>query len=192
MNVKELCVNELVQNIDILSECGHYDHQKYPWHAKMVDLQCATLLKLLDGLTTEMRIELIIGMSCLPVEPVLQVLNECMEGVTHEQFALHTWRMLHMDDDFCTRLAEQGPRRLLDGESLCIMVLHYLHKSNIPISAKTVRKQLESITKNVLKDANEVCDWNVPKQVGLTQIKHSRKFTMTRVMKLRSISQVSY
>ena len=157
----------------------------------MVDLQCATLTALIEPLTTQKKIELIIGMARIPVQPVLKLQNFCMGLITYEDFALQTWKMLYENDDYCTNLASLGPNRLSESDSSCNMVLHYLHKSTIPISSETVRKQLESITRNVLKDSKEagliVADRS--SKVGLTDIKISQ-FTITRTMKLAHIKKV--
>lgn len=182
-----------MQNIDILSDCGHYDHQKYPWHANMVDLQCDTLATLVDQLTKKQKIELIIGMARMPAKPVLILQNYCMSRITYEDFALATWKMLYMNDNFCTHLAMIGPRRLEEGESSCMMISHYLHKSNIPISSETVRKELESISQNVLKDSkeNDLIVATPFAKVGLTDIQIG-KLIITRVMKLAHVKKVRY
>ena len=53
VNVKDLCANELIQNIALLTESGHYHHEKFPWHAKMADIQCDKLEKMIGEMQTE-------------------------------------------------------------------------------------------------------------------------------------------
>ena len=83
-----LNLQDLVQNIDMLAECGHYDHANFPWHASMVDQQCARLMELIKDLNTEERVSLVIGIARIPIQPVIELANYCLKGISSAQFSL--------------------------------------------------------------------------------------------------------
>ena len=87
-------MNHLVQNIDMLAECGHYDHANFPWHAAMVDQQCAQLMDLIKVLNTEERVSLVIGIARIPIEPVVKIVNHCLTGMSSAQFSLYAMEYL--------------------------------------------------------------------------------------------------
>ena len=85
---------DLVQNIDMLAECGHYDHAAFPWHADMVDQQCARLMEIISHLDTEDRVTLVIGIARIPIKPVIELVNYCLEGMSSAQFSFHAMNFL--------------------------------------------------------------------------------------------------
>ena len=87
-------LQDLVQNIDMLAECGHYDHANFPWHAAMVDRQCAKLKKCIIHLNTEGRVSLVIGLARIPIQPVIEIANYCLKGMTTAKFSLYAMEYL--------------------------------------------------------------------------------------------------
>ena len=149
VNVDRLEINGLVQNIDILSECGHYHHTKFPWHAKMVDLQCKKLETRICSLSVKENSYLIIGLARIPIDPVIRIINECLDKISIEQFCFQVFQLC-LDEEYCTELAETGPYFLDDDDPSVDMILHYLHKSNIPITAENIKKEFENICRTVI------------------------------------------
>ena len=80
-------VNGLVQSLDILGECGHYDHDLFPWHAMMIDKLSEDLNELACSLSVNKKIDLIIGLSRIPVRPVIDLVNDLLKTVSNEEFA---------------------------------------------------------------------------------------------------------
>ena len=56
-----LGVNGLLQSIDFLCDCGHDDHEAFPWHAQMVHQESGNLQTLVNKLTGRKRSDFIIG-----------------------------------------------------------------------------------------------------------------------------------
>jgi len=167
--VDGLGVNGLVQNINIIADCGHYDLKSYPWHTRMIDMQCEKLIKLVPSLSITKRIDLVIGLarmpeakrveeivdddgkkinkiSSAPIAEVMKVVNVCLEGVSEEQFSFRYCKLC-FDNDFC----ETSDTCLLDdGDCTAKMIFHYLKKSGKDISPESVRHELDQIAKSIL------------------------------------------
>ena len=210
-NVDDLCVNELVQNINIIADCGHYDIQYYPWHTRMIDMQCKKLMKLATGLSITNRIDLVIGLARIPeakcetektdddgnkyestssgpIAEIMKVINKCMEGISAEQFSFRSWK-LYFDDDFC----QIGNIYVLDDDdSTAEMLFHYLRKSGKDISPESVRQELGQITKTIVLDKQESKGFILNEtslQSGYTKIEISC-ISITRNMKIPSSASV--
>ena len=149
VNVDTLGVNGLIQNIDLLSENGHYDHEKFSWHARMVDFQCKKLELLIPNMKAENIIHLIIALARIPTVPTTELINVCLKTITKEQFALRVFQWC-LDDDYYDNFAKQGPQFLEEDDPTSQFLCQYLYKSSILISGDAIRKQFEAISKTVL------------------------------------------
>ena len=145
-------VNGLVQSLDILSECGHYDHDLFPWHAMMIDKLSEDLNELACSLSVNKKIDLIIGLSRIPVRPVIDLVNDLLKTVTNEEFATRV--TMYLDDEYCEKIANYGPKYLTEEDETSGMLCHYLHKSTVPVTGDNIRKEVSSITKTVLKESS--------------------------------------
>ena len=111
VSIGELGPNALVQNIDILSDCGHYDRDQFPWHYNMVNLQCQKLKEILEAedidktLPIKKRVDLIIGLSRVPVTPVSEVLIKCMDSMPAEKISYYALKMVS-DLEYCQKVAQ--------------------------------------------------------------------------------------
>ena len=152
MNVEDLGPNELIQNIALLTESGHYDHEKFPWHTKMADMQCGKLEEMIDEMGTEERIHLIIALARIPIEPATRLTNICFNSVSTEQFEFRVFQMC-LDENYCNDMAKKGPTFLNEDDPMSQFLCHYLYASNITISGENIRKELEEISRTVLADA---------------------------------------
>ena len=151
MCCRSLGVNALVQNIDLLSDGGHYDHDKFPWHAQMIDQQCKKLESFIGSLSLEKCIDLIIGLARIPVEPVNRLINICLEIVSIGSFSERALK-LYFDTEYCETLAKHGPNFLTENDTTTLMLCHYLHRSNVPITGENLRKELVEISKAIVED----------------------------------------
>ena len=145
----QLGVNALVQNIDFLVDGGHYDHENFPWHAQMIDQQCKNLENLIGNLSMEKCTDLIIGLARIPVEPIIRVINHCLEIISVESFSLRALK-LYFDTKYCEMLAKHGPNVLTENDTTSFMLCHYLYRSGVPITADTIRKELVKISKTIV------------------------------------------
>ena len=146
----EYGINKLIQIIDVLDDCGHYDHEQYPWHAQMIDLHCDILNSKIGNLSLEQRVNLVIGISRIPVQPISDLINKYLVGITEAQFARYTLKFF-MDDEICQRTAKNGPKFLTESDAPYEMLAHYLNKSSIPVTANNIRKEIGSISKAVIQ-----------------------------------------
>ena len=105
VSIDELGPNGLVQNIDILGDCGHYDPEKFPWHTNMVDLQCKKIKEIVETLTIKKRVDLIIGLSRVPVTPVSEVLIKYMDSMPAEKITYYALRMV-CNLEYCQNIAQ--------------------------------------------------------------------------------------
>ena len=55
----------------------------------MVDQQCARLMELISHLDIEERVAVIFGIARIPIKPVIDMVNYCLEGMSSAQFSLH-------------------------------------------------------------------------------------------------------
>ena len=210
--VDDLGVNGLVQNINIIADCGHYDLKYYPWHTRMIDMQCEKLIKLVPSLSMTNRIDLVIGLARMPeakcveeivdddgknikkissepISEIMKVVNLCMEGISAEQFSLRYCKLC-FDNDFC----ETDDNYLLeDDDSTAKMIFHYLKKSGKEISPESVRHELDQIAKHILAEKSEpfglVLDESLRDgflKVGIPCI------TLTRDMKIPSVCNILF
>ena len=190
VNVKDLCANELIQNIALLTESGHYHHEKFPWHARMADLQCDKLEQMIGEMQTEQRIHLIIALARISIEPATRLSNICLNHVSNEQFALRVFQMC-LDDNYCNDVAKKGPTFMNEDDPISEFLCHYLYKSNITISGKNIRKELKEISKTVLADAK--LSKHVPllpvQMIGEMEVSVDR-LKITKIFKLPSESNV--
>ena len=103
---EELGPNALVQNIDILGDCGNYDHDKFPWHANMADLQCRKLLQCIGEIPMKKRFELIIGLSRVPVGRVADITAVCVKTMTPESLAYFAFEMSN-NPEYSEKIADR-------------------------------------------------------------------------------------
>jgi len=103
---EKLGTNALVQNIDILGDCGNYDHDKFPWHANMADLQCKKLIQCIEEIPMKKRFELFIGLSRVPVGPVAEVTDLCVKTMTPESLAYFAFEMSN-NTEYIEKIADR-------------------------------------------------------------------------------------
>ena len=188
MNVEDLGPNELIQNIALLTESGHYDHEKFPWHTKMADMQCGKLEEMIDEMGTEERIHLIIALARIPIEPATRLTNICFNSVSTEQFEFRVFQMC-LDENYCNDMAKKGPTFLNEDDPMSQFLCHYLCKSNITISGENIKKELEKISKTVLEDAKLSEQAPLIHMIGQMEVSVDR-LKITRVFKFPSQSNV--
>ena len=180
-------INGLIQNIDIIDDCGHYDHDEFPWHSQMIDNRCEALDQLIPTLSIEKRIDIVLGLSRVPVKPVTRLIDTCLEGITREQFALCAMKF-YLDMEFCETMAQTGAAFLTESDRTSLMICHYMLKSDIEITAANIRDEIAAISKTILKDAKlpDQMFLGCVTKVGLTDvhidtIKMVRKFQIPTV-----------
>jgi len=103
---QKLGPNALVQNIDILGDCGNYDHDKFPWHANMADLQCKKLIRCVREITMKKRLELFIGLTRVPVGKVADIIALCVKTMTPESLSYFTLEMF-CNSDYSEKIADR-------------------------------------------------------------------------------------
>ena len=105
MEVDELGINELVQNIHFLSDYGDFEAfpWEFPWHNKMIFLQCEKIKKLVNDVSVEKRIDLVIGLFHIPGYPVRAVIRDCVKNINKETFLVGVMNK-QMDEQYCRAL----------------------------------------------------------------------------------------
>ena len=149
-----LGVNASVQYIDFLFGRGHYDHENYPFHAQLIEIQCKNLRKLISSgsLSLERRIDLAIGLCLIPILPVMVLINNCLDGISNAQFTFHIIQLGKNEN--CEKLETKGSNFITEDDQTSQMVCLYLRKSNIPITADNIRKQILENGKTLIADTN--------------------------------------
>ena len=173
----------------LLTESGHYDHEKFPWHAKMADMQFDKLEKMITEMGTEQRIQLIIALARISIEPADRLTNICLTYVSNEQFGFRVFLMC-LDENYCNDLAKKGPTLLQKDDPMTGFLCHYLYKSEITISGENIRKELEKISKTVLADAKLSEHVPILHTIGQMEVNVDR-LKITKVLKLSSESNVN-
>ena len=188
VHVNELGANELIQNIALLTESGHYDHDKFPWHAKMADMQCDKLEEMIDEMGTEKRIHLIIALARIPIEPATRLTDICFNSVSTEQFGIRVFQMC-LDEDYCNDMANKGPTFMTEDDPMSHFLCHYLCTSNITISGENIKKELEKISKTVLADTKLSEQAPLIHMISQMEVSIDR-LKITKTLKLPSKSNV--
>ena len=146
-------MNACVQLIDFLADGGHYDYEKFPTHAKLIDEQCENLGKFIGSISLEQRIDLVIGLSRIPIVPVTGLINICLENISNAQFALRMTQLYLFGNENLEKLVKNGTNFIAENDQTSQMICHYLRKRNIPITAENIREQISEVCKTVLADA---------------------------------------
>lgn len=95
VNTEKHGINGIMQIIDILNDSGLYDCEKYPWHAKMINQQCTRLMTICYmGLSKKRRVDLIVGLSRIPITPIKQVINQLLESFSEDEFSMFIGALL--------------------------------------------------------------------------------------------------
>ena len=135
-----------MQIIDLLNDCGLYDAQKYPWHAQMIDRQCSKLGSLcLSGLEKKNMVDIIIGLSRIPISPIKQIINQLLENFTKDEFTMFLGA-LFIETKIFENILTSNPTYIRETDRSARMICHYLNKTTGNVSKEAVTTEIFNIS----------------------------------------------
>jgi len=135
-----------MQIIDLLNDCGLYDAEKYPWHAQMIDRQCSKLSSLcLNGLQKKKMVDIIIGLSRIPISPIKKIINQLLENFSQDEFSMFLGA-LFIETKMFENILESNPTYIRETGPSARMFCHYLNKTTGKVSKEMVTTEIFNIS----------------------------------------------
>ena len=153
VNAETLGVNALLQMIDILYDGGLYDSKNYPWHTDMIDMLCKELEEILEDAPKKKITDVILGISRIPIEPVLHLINQLIQDISEDEFLMIVGNIFAATESFDT-ITTEGLKFLTENDPSCGMVCRYLQKCDIEITAGNMAKEIAKTAKTVISENN--------------------------------------
>jgi len=106
------------------------------------------MASMIGELSTEEKVDLAISLMILPIEPAVNLANDCLENISGVEFRLACYQLIKSTNYYET-LAEKQ-LHFIDDNGLAIgIVSRYLFRTKQGISGEHLRKKILEITNNI-------------------------------------------
>ena len=160
VNLVPPTVKDVLQLIDFVQTLGYYKVPEgaiaYQCTVRMIDELCDYLKNKVPTLTTVEQVDLAIALTMIPLEPVIDVVNECLADVTLLQFKASCFDLMTSTSDLVDK-----PIHFIEEGKLTIGLLgRYLVGSKQNLTVGTVGDQIRRLTKSIMASRYELenCD----------------------------------
>ena len=154
VNCEEFGINTTIQIIDALNDAGLYDAVNYPWHTKMIDRECEKLKRKIEKEPKKRIVDIVLGLSRIPISPVTEIINECLLKFTQDDFSMCVGELFVKTDMFETIIMDEISF-IPDDDKACRMICHYLLRTTKQISKLALQTEIFQIGQSVFEQQSQ-------------------------------------
>jgi len=126
------------------------------------------MTSMIDELSTEEKVDLAISLMILPIEPAVNLANDCVENISQVEFQSACYRLIKSTNYYET-LAEKQ-LYFIDENGLAIgIVSRYLFRTKQGISGEHLRKKILEITNNIEENRYGAAALNIKGEPDATE-----------------------
>jgi len=126
------------------------------------------MTSMIEELSTEEKVDLAISLMILPIEPTINLANDCLENITQVEFGNACYRLIKSTNYYET-LAEKQ-LYFIDEKGLAIgIVSRYLFRTKQGISGEHLRKKILEITNNIEENRYGAAAVNIKAEPDATE-----------------------
>ena len=106
------------------------------------------MTSMIDELSTEEKVDLAISFMILPIEPAVNLANDCLENISRVEFGNACYQLIKSTNYYET-LADKQLYFIDENELAVGIVSRYLFRTKQGISGEQLRKKILEITNNI-------------------------------------------
>jgi len=176
MHNYDLCLRSIIdhllhtKNINYFaSGFGHPNGKiDYSCTTAVIDTLSAAMSSMIDELSTEEKVDLAISLRILPIEPAINLANNCLANITQVEFQSACYRLIK-STNYYEALAEKQ-LYFIDEKGLSIgIVSRYLFRTKQGISGENLRKKILEITNNIEENRYGAAAVNIKSEPDATE-----------------------
>ena len=170
VNVIPPSSKDAMQLIDLVLTLGFYQEPEekiaYQCTISMIDELCSYLKSKVSTLPTEERVDLAIALMIIPLDPVLDIVAECLTKITLLQFKAICFDLVTSTNYFLD-LVNKHLHFIEEGSSSLGLLCRYFVGSKQEVTVEAIGKKIRSITEHIIEtryginsDKEDNTTWN--------------------------------